>query len=381
MVRIAFRSLLKPIHTWTGLVFGLLLSVSALTGSVILFRAELERAALPRSTTTQGARIAPLDRAVSAIAKLRPDGRIRRVHLPASLYDPYIFQVESRDKRIEKIASDAVTGEPLGVIQTGWIDWLIDLHRNLLTGKQGRRAVGFVGLALFLLSLSGIAMWAAGVRRWSSWLTIRRQGSNRRFLFEVHRTVGLWAFCVLAVISVTGMERAFPATFRDVLLGNQGSRAPRTTAKKLKARTRLQLGDYVRIGQAAMPDGVPVELRLGGGPVELRLLRSGDIPPAANYVYLNPANGEPLGVDRLEDRPLAARVLADMEPIHYAQWGGTPLKVVWALFALTPILLLITGLMVWLRKGVRKPIAQTANAPNPELAEIYEVAESSIRES
>jgi len=380
-VRAAFRSFLKPLHAWIGLLFGLLISVAALTGSVILFRAELERATLPRSITAPGTRIAPLDFAVSAITKLRPDGRIRRVHLPASPYDPYIFQVESRDKHTEKIASDAVTGEPLGIIQSGWIDWLIDLHRNLLTGKQGRRVVGFVGLALFLLSLTGCAMWAAGARRWKSWLTIRRQGSNRRFLFELHRTVGLWAFCVLAVMSVTGMERAFPETFRGVLLGNQASRGPRRTAKNLRAKTRLQLGDYVRIGRAAMPDGAPVELRLGGGPVELRLRRAGDIPPAANYVYLNPANGELLGVDRLADRPLAARVLADMEPIHYALWGGTSLKITWALFALTPVLLFITGLMVWLRTGARKPDPQAAMAPDLELADVGEVAGSSIRKS
>ena len=43
------RPVLKPVHTWIGIISGLFLSVIALTGSVIIFRAEFERAALPKS--------------------------------------------------------------------------------------------------------------------------------------------------------------------------------------------------------------------------------------------------------------------------------------------------------------------------------------------
>jgi hypothetical protein len=44
----AWKPALK-IHTWIGIASGVFLSVIALTGGVILFRAEFERAALPPS--------------------------------------------------------------------------------------------------------------------------------------------------------------------------------------------------------------------------------------------------------------------------------------------------------------------------------------------
>ena len=68
-------------------------------------------------------------------------------------------------------------------------------------------------------------------------------------------------------------------------------RAPRAAGSTI----RISLDEYLRIGRAAMPDGVPMELRLPdqdkGGPVDLRLYRAGDLAPSGNHVYLDPETG------------------------------------------------------------------------------------------
>ena len=63
------KPVLKTIHTWIGIVSGVFLSVIALTGSVIVFRAEFEQAALPRSVGNTSRR-ASLDEAFREIRKL-----------------------------------------------------------------------------------------------------------------------------------------------------------------------------------------------------------------------------------------------------------------------------------------------------------------------
>ena len=108
-----------------------------------------------------------------------------------------------------------------------------------------------------------------------------------------------------------------------------------------------------------MPGGLPVELRLaeaGKGPVDVRVYRAGDLAPSGNHVYLDPATGAVLMIDRVVDRPIGARFLAAMSPIHYAQFGGIAVKIVWALFGLTPALLFATGLFAWRRPGRSKPV-------------------------
>ena len=360
---VSLKSVLKPLHTWTGIVAGTFLTVLALTGSLILFRAEFERAAFHTSEAA-GNRVS-LDKAASEVARFRPDWLVRRVRLPERAGDPYVYQIESTDKRTERVVCDAASGRVLGTIQPGAMDWLVDLHRNFLSGKQGRQAVGVAGIVLFLLSATGLLMWFSGPRQWRTWVSVRRSGSRRRFHFELHRVTGLWAYAFLALISFTGIERAFPDSFRQAVKAVTGQAATVPGPKLKGPASRIALEEYVRIGRGAMPDGVPVELRLsvpGKGPVDLRLYRAGDFSPSGNHIYLDASTGRVIQVDRIVDRSMGARFLAALAPIHYGQFGGLPIKLAWALMGLTPALLFVTGLIAWKRPSIRKAAERVASA-------------------
>jgi uncharacterized iron-regulated membrane protein len=361
----AAKSTLKTIHTWIGIASGIFLSVIALTGSVILFRAEFERAALPASAAVDGSHRATLDDAARAITNLRPDAVIRRIRIPSESGGPYILQVQSPGKRTERFVVDSSTTRVLGTIQPNWVDWMVDLHRNLLAGTTGRSIVGGFGIVAFLLSATGLLMWCTGARNWRAWISVRRRGSTLRFNYELHRAAGLWAYAFLALISFTGIELAYPNMFRSAVQSLTGKPATVRGPKDGGSTSRLSLDEYVRVGRAAMADGIPVEIRLpegAKGPVDLRLYRAGDLSPSGNHVYLNPATGSVMMVDRIVDRPIGARFLAAMSPLHYAQFGGMTVKIAWALFGLAPLLLFVTGLLAWWR-----PTRAKSPQPAPEL--------------
>ena len=339
---------------------------------MILFRAQLERAALPKGAniTRVSARVR-LDEAAHEIASVLPGAQIRRVRLPAEVGDPYIFQVETRDQRTERVIVDAYSGRVVGTLQAGWMEWLVDLHRNALSGKTGRKAIGIEGVALFILSATGLLMWFSGTRKWRSWIFVRKEGSTQRFHFEFHRAVGLWACGFLTVASFTGAGLAFPDAYRQAVRSLTGMPAAERVVKaakvkaKSKARTVGSLDDYLKAGRAAMPDGTATELRLPDslkGTVELHLHRAGDLALSGNHVYLDPATASVVRVDRIVDRPAGARFLAALAPIHYGEFGGIPIKFVWALLALTPMLLFVTGLLTWWRRAKRTP-GQPASEP------------------
>src|SRR5215471_8840641 len=118
---------LKTIHAWIGIVSGVFLSVIALNGSVVLFRAEFERAGLPPHGS--GTHRISVDQASSAVVRLRPETTIRRVRIPVDAGDPYIFQIQSSGKRAERLVVDSSTAQVIGAIQPNWMDWMVDLHR------------------------------------------------------------------------------------------------------------------------------------------------------------------------------------------------------------------------------------------------------------
>jgi uncharacterized iron-regulated membrane protein len=185
-----------------------------------------------------------------------------------------------------------------------------------------------------------------------------------RFNYELHRAAGLWAYAFMALISFTGIERAYPNAFRDAVQSLTGKPATVRGPKGAGSTIRISLDEYVRLGRAAMADGVPMELRLpegAKGPIDLRLYRAGDFSPSGNHVYLDAATGSVVMVDRIVDRPAGARFLAAMSPLHYGQFGGKTVKIAWALFGLAPLLLFVTGLLVWW-----KPATRTSPQPAPE---------------
>jgi uncharacterized iron-regulated membrane protein len=184
--------------------------------------------------------------------------------------------------------------------------------------------------------------------------------------FELHRATGLWAYAFLTLISFTGIELAYPDTFRSAVQSLTGKPATVRAPRRIQTASRLSLDEYLRLGRLAVPDGVPIELRLpelGKGPEDLRLYRSGDLAASGNHVYLDPASGAVLMIDRVVDRPIGARFLAAMSPLHYGQFGGIAVKIAWALFGLAPLLLFITGLFAWW-----KPAKITSSRPAPEKA-------------
>lgn len=357
------RAWLKPLHNWTGIIAGLFLAVLAFTGSIIVFRAEFERASLPRGAAAAGSQTLSLDDAAREVARTRPGGNIRQVRLPLHPGDPYIFRVESEGKKTERVVSDASSGRVLGTLETGAIDWVVDLHRNFLAGRNGRKAVGIAGIVLFFLSATGFLMWLVGSRGWGAWISVRRSGSVRRFNFELHGLSGLWACAFLVLISFTGVELSYPDSFRQAVKTITGQPVTVPAPKAPGAPSLLSLEEYLRAGRAAMPDGIPVELRLPApgkkGAVDLRLYRKGDLSPSGNHVYLDIASAAVIQTDRIIDRPIGARFLAAMSPIHYGQFGGMTVKIAWALLGLTPLLLLVTGLIAWWRP---KPKATRASA-------------------
>lgn len=364
------KQVLRSLHSWVGLTAGAFLVIIALAGSIIVFRSELERAAIPGGVASSSTNhLVNLDVVAGEITNLRPEGHIRRVRLPAE-GEPLLIQVESGNKLTERIAVDSASGQFLGTMRAGWVNWMIDLHRNLLSGKQGRKAVGFAGIILFALSMSGIWMWLTGPQKWRAWISVKRNAPNRRFHFELHRATGLWAFLFLAVISFTGIELAFPNTFRGALTSLTGDPPTVKAPRSGKGRSLRPLEEYLSAGRAAMPDGSLVELRLpdsAKGVVDLRFHRPGDLAPDGNHVYLEPASASVLMVERLSDRPLSARFLAAMSPIHYGEFGGIPIKALWATLGLLPALLFVTGFVVW-RKPVRRK--STHSIVEPDATEI-----------
>ena len=149
------RRAVYQIHLWVGIAIGLYILMISLSGSAVVFRRELTRWLLP------------------------PDGNLE-------------------------------AGFPLAL---RIMEWLVDLHDNLLAGSVGRDINGVFAILITVMVLTGAVVWWPGRRRWYRSAIVVRPSRTRRFSWHLHSAVGLWGFVLLFGWAITGVYFAFPEPF------------------------------------------------------------------------------------------------------------------------------------------------------------------------
>ena len=144
--RVWVRKCLFYIHLWVGAGVGLYIVLMSITGSLIVYRNEMER--------------------TSSLAR--------------------------------------------------FVEWVVDLHANLLLGKDGRFVNGIGAICVILLCLTGGVIWWPGINNWRRALIVNWRSSFPRFSWDLHSALGFWSFLFVLLWGISGLYFSFPQMFNIV---------------------------------------------------------------------------------------------------------------------------------------------------------------------
>ena len=88
--------------------------------------------------------------------------------------------------------------------------WLLDLHDNLLYGHVGRRVNAIGALLITLIGVSGAIVWWPGIRQWRRSLTIDARAPWTRLNWSLHSTLGFWFLAFVLMWGLSGFHLSFP---------------------------------------------------------------------------------------------------------------------------------------------------------------------------
>ena len=150
---------------------------------------------------------------------------------------------------------------------------------------------------------------------------------------------------------VGGLEQAeqvaaLQAGKTRVLLPKDASDAPAADGSLQTAVDRVLAAAP---GMAVAMIAYPGTLR--ATPEHVAVMLHGDTPLTSRLsqaLLVDPANGEVLEASA---RPWYVTALQLSEPLHFGDYGGLPLKVLWALLDILTIVVLGSGLYLWLKRG------------------------------
>ncbi|HEX4873795.1 MAG TPA: PepSY domain-containing protein [Sphingorhabdus sp.] len=353
------RKAVRKLHLWLGLSLGCLLVLLGLTGSLLVFYTEIDGLLHPEIAVQQSA--APdWDRALLTVRSAYPqktgpwrfevkgDGRA----IPARYYNPP--ETAGRD-----FAPMMIWLAPDGsriLRRDFWGDYamtfIYDLHYRLLLGKTGAVVVGYSGLAIFLLLLSGLwAWWPRGSLRKA--LKLKLNGATIRRLRDQHKMTGLISLLPMLLLSATGVALSLPEETEAVLRATVGpieqESVPQMSAKN---GTPISVQQAVSLAQIRLPDAKVRWIYVpgaGDGLFTIRMQQPGDPSDRFphSFVHLDKYDGRIVAVSDTTKAGASSTVLNWLHPLHDGSAGGIFLRVLWALLGLAPLILAWTGWRRW----------------------------------
>jgi uncharacterized iron-regulated membrane protein len=268
------------------------------------------------------------------------------------------------------------TGAILGVRkQHAWLDWLQDLHFYLLASDTGLIVNGIGVLLLPAMGVTGLVIWWPGVASWRRSLAVDFTRNWKRINWDLHSATGFWASGLVVMWAATGAYFAFPAQFRAVVNAlstfsvaeTAVASAPRVAATSARGpdlaasiaasiATAREAVPGAKIARVSFPqsDNASVEVVMAPGGVR----RSNEI----GYVslYFDQHDSTLLQQRRHTVASAGDFVMAWVGAAHTGNFGGLPMKILWALLGLTPPLLFVTGALMWWNRVVRKKLRRSA---------------------
>ena len=351
------------VHKWSSLVATGFLLMLCITGLPLVFSHELNDALLDEAwapANPDGQRL-DLDQ-VLTVALSRHPGDV-----PAFMSfdeDRPVVNVTSRApdapagqyhfQPIDQTSGDAaplVAGHPV-------MEFLLQLHTDLFLGLPGMLFLGLMGLLLIVAVVSGVVLYAPFMRR-LPFGTLRLEKAARTRWLDWHNLLGIVTVGWVLVVGATGVVNTLAtpilAYWKDTAL------ADLTTAHEAPAAPGewASLDAAVQRAKTALPGRILQFVAFPGTEFSTdhhyAVFFHGDTPLTTHLTTPALIDVRTGDLAAVAPSPWYVKALSLSQPLHFGDYGGLPLKIVWALLDLATIIILGSGLYLWLAKRRRTP--------------------------
>lgn len=343
------------VHRWTSLVSTVFLLILCVTGLPLIYHSEIDRlfGFQPTAAAGEGKPLS-IEKLVSAAERASGD------------VVQFVVWDEDKPGLItmslgRAIASDPSANHSLDVdVRTGGVvapkgpmEFVRVLHGQLFLGPFGPLALGLVTCLFLGAIVSGVVVYAPFMRR-MRFGAVRMERARRTRWLDLHNLVGIVIAGWMSVVGFTGMMNTWGTFVIDYWRNDQlaqiiGRQGPASAEGALAPP-----GLAVLRAREAAPGMKPYFMAMPGSVLtssrHYAVFMRGDTPLTSRLVT-------PILTDAITgqttpriDLPTYVKVMFLAEPLHFGDYGGQPLKLLWALLDLLTIWVLISGLYLWWRK-------------------------------
>lgn len=346
------------IHKWTSLMSTLFLLMLCVTGLPLIFMHEIDHALgntveAPVLHTVSGR--VNVDEIVVDAQQRRPDDAMQ--FLVGDPDDPDLWHLRLGKEITSSDASafytyDARTGEFLTEypLNEGVMNVVLRLHIDMYAGLPGTLFLGAMGVMLILSLISGTVLYGPFMKK-LKFGTIRRTKTSQLKWLDLHNLLGIATLVWLFIVGGTGFINTLAAPIFSLWQSN-GLAEMTAPYKDQKALQEFpSTNKAVSTALAVMPDAKLSFMAYPGNdfasPHHFVAFMQGNTPLTSKLltpILIDAETGE--FVDKRE-MPWYVSTLMLSQPLHFGDYGGLPLKILWAILDAIAVIVLLSGLFLW----------------------------------
>ena len=406
------RKVFKKLHLWLSVPFGLIITITCLTGAILVFESDIME--VTRRDMYQvkevGAHALPMDSIVKSATLYLPDSvQITGVTISGNPKRAYQFSVSQ--PRRASLYVDQYTGEVQGMnIRSPFFLFIFKLHRWLLDSMKpdggifwGKMIVGISTLCFVFILISGLIIWIPKTMKvLKNRLSVTASKGIRRFWYDMHVSVGFYALLMLLALSLTGLTWSFQwyrAGFYKVFgaeitapappaqnnnepqkasteRSGEGSEGEKKRERSVEANASSSAAEMsgrnrserTGISTYAAWDRVQRELeQTNPGFSKISISKNkanvsysgwGNQRASDSYEF-NPRNGEIKEYKAYKDNEKGSKLRGWIYTVHVGSWGSWFSKILTCLASLIGASLPITGYYLWIKRLYGKKRRET----------------------
>ena len=350
---------LWKVHSILGLIAGLPLLVIAISGSILVFKDDLNRFLIPEHVLVDppaDPTERPLEFRLGVLQRELPQYEVTGW----AFYDDvdradFVYVVRHGTHDWLHVYQNPYTGEILSepaATESEIMGWLLMLHYTFLAGHPGMAICGILAILLCFLGCTGFLIYR---KFWKSFFTFRWRASLRLLCGNLHRRLGVVSAPVFLILGLTGAWWNIAHVIEEFGNHSDGEEHEPAMKRRLYA-TGLPLDRLVEAAHAIISDyqvnyisfpwmeALPVTFY--GSFEEQNPFRS----PYHSTVSFDAHDGSLLGHTRIDQASLWHQIYDAFEPLHFGTFGGLASRIVWCVLGLTPGLLAVSGFIIWIKR-------------------------------
>ncbi|MDE1167019.1 MAG: PepSY-associated TM helix domain-containing protein [Pseudomonas sp.] len=347
------------IHTWSSLICTLFLLLLALTGLPLIFHHEIEHLTGNAPQLREMPATTPqldLQQLVEAAKAHRP-GEVMQYFGwddddPNGVWSIMAATAGTDPNDSHTFMLDARTGEAVETpgANGGFMMVMLRLHVDMYAGLPGKLFLAFMGVLFVLAIVSGVVLYAPFMNR-LKFATVRPNKSNRLRWLDLHNLIGVVTLTWALVVGVTGVISAcadlvIAAWRNDSLSAMVEPYRNAPPLQQLAPASRL-----LEIAQQAAPGMVADFIAFPGtrfsSEHHYAVFMKGSTHLTSHLLTPVLIDASNLHVTAVGQRPWYMDAMGLSQPLHFGDYGGRPMQILWALLDVLTIIVLGSGVYLW----------------------------------